>query len=246
MSKVILRAEDLHKSYKLGRVELPVLRGVSMSVRTGEFVAIQGASGSGKSTLLHLLGALDVPTNGRVFLDGEDIFAARNAVRDRLRNQTFGFVFQFYHLLPELNVTENVILARMIGTSMARWLSERRDARKFAAELLDRIGLGHRLGHRPNELSGGERQRVAIARSLINRPRILLADEPTGNLDRQTGREILDLLIRLNDDGQTIVMVTHDVRVADAADRVLTLVDGLFARQSADSASPEVPAESKP
>ena len=188
MSKApILRAEKLHKTYQLGRVQLKVLRGVSLSVRAGEFAAIQGASGSGKSTLLHLMGALDVPTAGRVLFEGQDIFAARNAARDRLRNRTFGFIFQFYHLLPELNVLENVAISRMIGSSVLGWASQRGDTRKLAAELLDRVGLSQRLKHKPNELSGGEQQRVAIARALVNRPRVLLADEPTGNLDQKTG-----------------------------------------------------------
>ncbi len=232
MSKIILRGEDLHKIYRLGRVMLPVLRGVSISVRQGEYVAIQGASGSGKSTLLHLLGALDIPSKGRVLLDDTDLFQMSSFRRDRLRNKTFGFVFQFYHLLPELNVSENVLIGRMVGCSIAGWLRQRREARQTAQELLRLVGLEDRLRHRPNELSGGERQRVAIARALINRPRILLADEPTGNLDQKTGRAILDLLIGLNREGQTIVMVTHDSRVAEVADRVHTIEDGEMKTQT--------------
>ena len=232
MSKVILRGEDVHKVYRLGRVMLEVLRGVSISVRQGEFVAIQGASGSGKSTLLHLLGALDIPTSGRVLLDDTDLFQMSAARRDRLRNKTFGFVFQFYHLLPELNVSENVLIGRMVGCSVIGWLRQRREARRSAHELLRLVGLDDRVRHRPNELSGGERQRVAIARALINRPRILLADEPTGNLDQKTGRAILDLLIGLNRERQTIVMVTHDSRVAEVAHRVYTLEDGEMKTES--------------
>jgi lipoprotein-releasing system ATP-binding protein len=226
--KALLRATDLHKTYLLGRVQLPVLRGLSVSVRPGEFVAVRGASGSGKSTLLHILGALDVPTAGHVFFEGDDVFASSNAARDRMRNRTFGFIFQFYHLLPELNVLENVIVSRMIGSSIFGWGGHRSDARELAAELLDRVGLSDRIKHRPNELSGGERQRVAIARALVNRPRVLLADEPTGNLDQKTGRDILKLLGTLNGAGQTIVMVTHDAHVADVAHRTLTLIDGVF------------------
>jgi ABC-type lipoprotein export system ATPase subunit len=229
MSKqALLRARNLHKIYQLGRVQLPVLKGVSLGVQAGEFVAIRGASGSGKSTLLHLLGALDVPTKGRVLFEGADVFAASQARRDRMRNRTFGFIFQFYHLLPELDVLENVLIARMIGSSVFRWASQRRDAKSLAVDLLDRVGLGHRTKHKPNELSGGEQQRVAVARALVNRPRVLLADEPTGNLDQKTGSEILDLLASLNEAGQTIVMVTHDAKVADVAHRTLTLTDGVL------------------
>jgi lipoprotein-releasing system ATP-binding protein len=229
MSDVILHATSVHKSYQLGRVTLPVLKGVSISLQRGEFVAIMGASGSGKSTLLHLLGALDVPDSGTVRFDGKDVFAGSNASRDRLRNRVFGFVFQFYHLLPELNVLENVLLPCMVGTPILSWFSRKHDLRRQAVEMLERMGLGERLKHRPNELSGGERQRVAIARALANRPRVLLADEPTGNLDATTGREILGVLKALNQEGQTIVMVTHDPEVAANAHRVVSLVDGRIA-----------------
>ena len=246
MSKaLILRAENLHKTYQLGRVQLEVLKGVSLSLRAGEFMAFQGASGSGKSTLLHILGALDVPTAGRVFFEGQDVFAARTAARDRMRNRTFGFIFQFYHLLPELNVSENVQIARMIGSSVFGWGSQRGDAKSLTAELLDQVGLSHRLKHKPNELSGGERQRVAIARALVNRPRILLADEPTGNLDQKTGRDILELLCSLNQAGQTIIMVTHDAKVADIAHRMLTLVDGQLERSSPNRAPTTQPAATR-
>jgi len=226
MSDVILHAAGVHKSYQLGRVKLQVLKGVSMSLQRGEFVAIMGASGSGKSTLLHLLGALDVPDSGTVRFEGKDVFGGSNAARDRLRNRVFGFVFQFYHLLPELNVLENVLLPCMVGNSVMAWFSRRQELRQQARELLARMGLSERLKHRPNELSGGERQRVAIARALANQPRVLLADEPTGNLDAATGREILSVLKALNQEGQTIVMVTHDPQVAACAHRVVALVDG--------------------
>jgi ABC-type lipoprotein export system ATPase subunit len=224
--KHILQANNLHKTYQLGRTSLHVLRGCSIGVAPGEFVAIMGSSGSGKSTLLHLLGALDIPDEGGVFYDGQDIFAGSNAERDRLRNAIFGFVFQFYHLLPELNVIENVLIPCMVGTTMFGWPARRSEFRRSAQATLDRMGLSHRLHHRPSELSGGERQRVAIARALANNPRVLLADEPTGNLDSATGREILGVLKALNQEGQTIVMVTHDPQVAANAHRRVTLADG--------------------
>lgn len=222
----ILQATNLHKTYQLGRTSLPVLRGCSMNVAPGEFVAIMGSSGSGKSTLLHLLGALDVPDQGNVLFEGKDVFAGSNAERDRLRNATFGFVFQFYHLLPELDVLENVLIPCMVGTSILAWLGKKPQLHQQAESMLDRMGLSGRLRHKPNELSGGERQRVAIARALANKPRVLLADEPTGNLDSATGREILNVLKTLNQEGQTIVMVTHDPNVAACAHRTVMLTDG--------------------
>ena len=226
MSDVILQANGVHKSYRLGRTELKVLKGVSLSMARGEFLAVMGSSGSGKSTLLHLLGALDLPDRGTVTFDGQDVFAMSGSRRDRLRNVTFGFVFQFYHLLPELNVLENVLMPAMVGTSLGGWLIRRRQRRGQAAKILDQMGLGARLRHRPNELSGGERQRVAIARALVNTPQVLLADEPTGNLDLATGREILSVLEAINRQGQTVIMVTHDPDVAASAHRIVTLVDG--------------------
>ncbi len=231
--QVILQAENVHKTYQLGRTSLKVLKGCSLSVGRGEFVAIMGSSGSGKSTLLHLLGALDIPDMGTVRFEGRDVFAASDAARDRLRNATFGFVFQFYHLLPELTVLENVLIPCMVASSVVGWLKRRADYRKTAVSLLERVGLGQRLRHRPNELSGGERQRVAIARALANQPRVLLADEPTGNLDESTGREILGVLKTLNQDGQTIVMVTHDPQVAASAHRIVALADGRIVTRKA-------------
>lgn len=226
MSNVLLQANGLHKSYHLGKTTLEVLKGVSISVDRGEFVAIMGASGCGKSTLLHLLGALDVPDRGTVKFAGHDVFAGSNAERDRLRNRTFGFVFQFYHLLPELNVLENALIPCMVGHSVLSWMTHRAETRRHTMGLLEDLGLRGRLKHRPNELSGGERQRVAIARALANQPQVLLADEPTGNLDAATGREIMSLLDDLNQGGQTIVMVTHDPQVAASAHRIVTLADG--------------------
>ena len=226
MSNAILNVSGLHKTYRLGASEVQVLKGASLTVQRGEFLAITGASGSGKSTLLHLMGALDVPDRGHVTFDGKELFAGSSAERDHLRNVHFGFVFQFYHLLPELSAMENVLLPAMVRYSIPAWLRRRPECRGRAKKLLEDMGLKGRLRHRPNELSGGELQRVAIARALINEPQVLLADEPTGNLDARTGKGILELLQGLNRDGQTVVMVTHDARVAGAADRVISLVDG--------------------
>jgi len=204
-----------------------VLRGVSFRVPKGQFVAIVGASGSGKSTLLHLIGLLDRPNEGEIFLDSQDAGKLSNGARNRMRCRDIGFVFQFYHLLGELNVLENVALSTMVDSTALGWLGRRRAHNKRAEEVLTRLGLGERLKHRPKELSGGERQRVAIARALINRPKILLADEPTGNLDSRTGKQILDVLKETNrEDGQTILMVTHDVSIAEQADRILHIRDG--------------------
>ena len=228
---VILQAKNLHKSYYLGKQRLDVLKGVSMAVERGRFVAIVGASGSGKSTLLHLLGLLDSADSGEVSIDGIGASTLRADERNYIRCRYVGFVFQFYHLLPELNVLENVMLPAMTGCSVVKWWSYRRDVRKRAAEILDRIGLKERLNHRPMELSGGERQRVAIARALINSPEVLLADEPTGNLDSKTGKQIMELLKQLNQEGQTIVMVTHEQTLAQAADKILYLSDGRLKSQ---------------
>jgi len=222
----MLVAQNIHKSYVMGSFRLVVLRGASLSVKPGEFLAIMGASGSGKSTLLHILGALDLPDDGRVTMDGVDVFAQSSQRREQIRCHRVGFVFQFYHLLPELNLLENVLLPRMVATSIPGWLKSRHEARRAAREIVERFGLGPRMLHRPNELSGGERQRTAIARALVNHPDLLLADEPTGNLDAKTGDGILDLLSELNDGGQTIVMVTHDPRIAAHAHRIVTLEDG--------------------
>jgi len=222
----VLEAQNIHKSYLQGRARLNVLRGASLRAETGEFLVIMGASGSGKSTLLHILGALDVPDGGTVTCDGRRIFELSRRDRSVYRNRHVGFVFQFYHLLPELNVLENVLIPRLVTDSAWRWPSVRGRARRDAEEILERVGLTQRSKHRPRELSGGEMQRVAIGRALINRPRLLLADEPTGNLDATAGEGILELLKGLNEAGQTIVMVTHDVEVASRAHRRVTLSDG--------------------
>ena len=224
----MLRAHEIHKSYRMGKAHLQVLCGVSLHVQQGEFVVIQGASGSGKSTLLHVLGALDLPDSGRVEFNGQSLFEMSDAGRRTYRNRHIGFVFQFYHLLPELNVVENVMMPRLVANSWWSWRSARRQARKDTQRLLERVGLADRAKHRPSELSGGERQRVAIARALINQPALLLADEPTGNLDSEVGGEILKLLAELHEAGQTTIMVTHDNDVASRADRRVQLSGGVI------------------
>ncbi|MHC4322815.1 MAG: ABC transporter ATP-binding protein [Planctomycetota bacterium] len=222
----ILKAEGLHKSYRMGATEVKVLKGVNLNVKKGEFVAIIGASGSGKSTLLHILGALDKPTNGIVTFEKRALSRFRAGELNRFRNKMVGFVFQFYHLLDELSVLENVFLPAMTSKSILGWFACRRQAKNRAKEVLAQMGLAERIKHKPYQLSGGERQRVAIARALMNEPRLLLADEPTGNLDSATGNGILEVLEALNRTGQTIVMVTHDERIAKRAGRTVTLVDG--------------------
>lgn len=222
----LLRASGLKKTYRMGEQDLHVLRGLDLEVPRGQWLAVLGSSGSGKSTLLHLLGGLDRPSEGTVEFDDREIFSLRGARLDHYRNRHVGFVFQFYHLLPELNVLENVLLAAMIGRSVIGWLGVRAELRHQGRALLDRLGLAHRVRHRPASLSGGERQRVAIARALINQPDVLLADEPTGNLDAHTGDQILEVFQAFHQAGQTIVMVTHDSRVAQAADRKVSLTSG--------------------
>jgi lipoprotein-releasing system ATP-binding protein len=223
----LLTAVNLHKTYRKDAVAVPVLQGLDLEVQRGEFVSVVGISGSGKSTLLHLLGTLDRPDEGRVQLEGERIDNLPGAQRDWLRNQTFGFIFQFYHLLPELSALDNVLLPQMIAHSMTGWFRQRGAFRKRATELLERVGLGHRLTHKPRELSGGEMQRAAIARALINQPHILLADEPTGNLDADSGNEVIRLLRDLNrQEGLTIIMVTHNLDLAADTDRVVKLTSG--------------------
>jgi lipoprotein-releasing system ATP-binding protein len=227
MSRTILKATGLQKTYQLGKVPLRVLRGVDLEVHEGEMLAVMGASGCGKSTLLHILGVLDIPDAGAVYFEDVNVFTQPTLHRDRMRNRDVGFVFQFYHLLPELNVLENVIMPQMVAHGVGAWWGGRRKAACDRAEaILEQVGLSKRINHKPNELSGGERQRVAIARAIINQPRLLFADEPTGNLDATMGRGILDCLRQLNAAGQTIVIVTHDPNIADLADRRVRLVDG--------------------
>jgi lipoprotein-releasing system ATP-binding protein len=224
----MLTAVNLHKAYHRHAITVPVLNGLDLSVHPGEFLSVVGASGSGKSTLLHLLGVLDRPDQGEIRLDGRRIDNQSARERDQLRNQTFGFIFQFYHLLPELSALENVLVPQMIARSVWDWFGQGRALRRRAEELMERVGLSHRLHHRPRELSGGEMQRAAIARALINRPRLLLADEPTGNLDAAHGSQIVGLLRDLNrQDGLTIIMVTHNLDLVSETDRVVRLSAGL-------------------
>jgi lipoprotein-releasing system ATP-binding protein len=215
----------------MGSEELHILRKVDLTLVAGEFVAIEGRSGSGKSTLLHILGALDSADAGSIEYAGQDIAKMSGAERSRLRNTQFGFVFQFYHLLPELNVLENTLLSTMIEHSWFSFRAHKAELRGRAVEVLKQLGMDHRLKHKPNQLSGGERQRVAIARALMNNPKVLFADEPTGNLDYETGRQIMGVLEKLHrEKGQTIVMVTHDRTLASQADRVLVLRNGKLER----------------
>jgi len=230
--ETLLSVRDVYKTYKLGRVKVPVLHGVDLEVHKSEWVTILGASGSGKSTLLHLMGGLDRPDKrdgqrGSIMFEGQELTKQSKRSLDRYRAEDIGFVFQFYHLLPELSVLQNVCIGSMILNGRLGYMRERSDTVKRATELLERFGLGHRLKHRPAELSGGERQRVAIARALINEPKLLLADEPTGNLDLKTGQSILEAIIEYRERaGLTMVMVTHDERIAKRADRVIRLLDG--------------------
>jgi lipoprotein-releasing system ATP-binding protein len=225
--ETLLVADDLVKSYYKGKLKIPVLKGVNFSVKDGEFVAIVGQSGSGKSTLLHLLGTLDNPESGAIRFDGMRIDNLPIARRDQLRNRSIGFIFQFYHLLPELTTLENVLSPLMIRENVLGYFFRRRRHIETAERLLEQVGLSHRLNHKPSELSGGEMQRAAIARALVSEPRILLADEPTGNLDAQSAQEIIELLRTLSRDHRlTIVMVTHDLGVAQSADRIVRMIDG--------------------
>jgi putative ABC transport system ATP-binding protein len=216
----IIETHDLWKVYRMDGVAVQALRGVNLTVAAGEFVALVGPSGSGKSTLLHLIGAMDTPTRGEVYLNRHNLAQTSDAEGTRLRCRQVGFVFQTFNLLPTMNALENVEIAlRLAGVS-------RRERRARAIELLDRVGLDGRMGHLPQQLSGGERQRVAIARALANRPALLLADEPTGNLDSATGQAIVDLFRQFNAEGQTIVLVTHAPETAAQAGRVIRMRDG--------------------
>ena len=231
-STTVLQATGLHRTYRMGRVEVPVLRGVDLQVQEGEWLCVLGSSGSGKSTLLHQLGDLDRPDRGNIAWRGRSLTEMRRRERETYRNRAIGFVFQSYHLMPELNVLENVMVASMVGHDPFAWRSMRAEASARAEELLDAFGLGHRFEHRPAELSGGERQRVAMARALVNGPDVVLADEPTGNLDTKTGDGILDVLAERHRLGLSMVMVTHDPTIAARADRVVKMVDGVVVEET--------------
>ncbi len=222
-SRPVVRTEGIHKVYRLGKVEVEALRGVDLVIEPGEYVGIMGPSGSGKSTLMHIIGCLDSPTAGEYWLDGETVSELRGRRLARIRNRKVGFVFQNFNLLPRVDIVENTALPLRYSGGVPR--SERR---RRASDVLAQLGLGDRLRHKPDELSGGQRQRVAIARALINDPSMLLADEPTGNLDSDTSREILKVFRELHDRGHTIVTVTHNPSVASEADRIVHLRDGVI------------------
>lgn len=229
---MLISTKDLVKSYDLGTVEVQALRGVSMEIAQGEYLAIMGPSGSGKSTLMHILGCLDTPSSGSYVLDGSEVSGLQGRELARVRNKKIGFVFQNFNLLPRIDLVSNVSLPLVYHGSMSK-----SDRSKRASEQLEQLGLGHRLKHKPNELSGGERQRAAIARALVNEPSILLADEPTGNLDQKTGREIMGILNGLHSAGRTVVIVTHDANVAEYAKRIVRIEDGAIAEDRGNGGS---------
>jgi putative ABC transport system ATP-binding protein len=230
MNATVIRTEGLAKIYPMGSTQVHALRGINLRVDAGEFVALMGASGSGKSTLMHLLGCLDTPTAGRYWLQDRDVSTLTGDQRAGIRNERIGFVFQNFNLLPRLTALENVLLP----LSYRRWSSRVGADKKRAGEVLGRVGLSKRTGHLPTELSGGEQQRVTIARALINDPALILADEPTGNLDSATGSEIMQLLVELCAEGRTILMVTHDEKISAYAHRTLHMLDGQILNGRAD------------
>ena len=225
MSKFVLEAKDIYKSFNEGKNNVDVIKGLSLAIEQGEVVSIVGSSGSGKSTLLHILGGLDLPTQGSILLNGKRFDQLGEAERGFLRNEHLGFVYQFHHLLPEFTALENVAMPLMLRKNATF-----KEAKQRAEYLLERVGLSHRLTHQPGELSGGERQRVALARALVTRPQLMLADEPTGNLDRNTATSIFELLADLRKEfNMAMLVVTHDEQLAKQADRVLHMQDGLWA-----------------
>jgi lipoprotein-releasing system ATP-binding protein len=233
VNSTVMSVSNLHKSYRKSNLEVPVLKGVDLQVNEGAFTAIVGQSGSGKSTLLHLLGTLDAPDQGEIYFQERRIDNLPSRHKERLRNREFGMIFQFYHLLPELSTLENVLVPKMVQDGFWTYLRNKTAYKKRAAELLESVGMGHRLTHKPNQLSGGEMQRTAIARALISDPTVLLADEPTGNLDSENGREVMDTLAALRrHENLTVIMVTHDDDLAAQADNVVQLVNGKVASSS--------------
>ncbi len=236
--KPVVSVLGLKKAYRTQVHSVPVLHGVNLEVEKGEFISLVGQSGSGKSTLLHLIGLLDSIDGGAIHFEGQRIDNLATSLRDKLRNEAFGFVFQFYHLLPELTALENVLLPLMIGKGPLGWLMARAKAVSLAKGLLDRMGLSHRMDHKPRELSGGEMQRTALARALITKPRLLLADEPTGNLDDESGAEVIRLLRTLNrEEGLTILMVTHNLEITRDTDRIVRLSKGLVVDEEVQPAA---------
>ena len=230
MNDSLVIARDLRKTYKMGRRDVNVLQGVSIEVTRGEFVALRGASGAGKSTLLHLIGGLDTADSGEITVAGQPFHKMSGGQLARFRTEKIGFIFQAYHLMPEFDALENVCIPGRIARHPVEAVRER------AAELLKRVGLGQRLDHRPRELSGGEQQRVAIARALVNNPEVIIADEPTGNLDSHTGGDILDLLGQIRAERNTTLLIaTHDPKVAERAPRVVQLIDGQIATPEASA-----------
>jgi len=222
MNETVVKLENVKKIYIMDEVEVPALRGITLEIRKGEFVSIMGPSGSGKSTIMHLIGCLDRPTSGRVFIDGKDVSKLSDDTLAKIRRKKIGFVFQQFNLIPRLTALENV--------ELPMWFAGIKKVERVrkAAELLELVDLGHRLKHKPTELSGGERQRVSLARALANNPEIILADEPTGNLDSKSGDEIIKLLEKMNKEGRTIVLVTHDPEYGTRAGRMIKLRDGLI------------------
>ncbi|CAA6827704.1 MAG: Lipoprotein releasing system ATP-binding protein LolD [uncultured Thiotrichaceae bacterium] len=223
LENTVIECRGVTRQFQEGDLNVDVLRGIDMQVAEGEKVAILGSSGSGKSTLLHIMGGLDLPSNGEVLIQGHDIANLSETKRGKLRNQTLGFIYQFHHLLPEFTALENVAMPLLIGKTSVS------DAQDKAADMLKRVGLGHRLEHKPGQLSGGERQRAAIARALVTRPKAVLADEPTGNLDHQTAEKIFSLMQELNaETGTAFVIVTHDLSLAERMDTIYNIQDGLM------------------
>jgi len=222
-NKTIISCQNISKRFKEGKLDVEVLRGISLDIHAGEKIAIVGSSGSGKSTLLHILGGLDLPSEGSVQILGQNIAALSDAERGALRNKSLGFIYQFHHLLPEFTALENVAMPLLIGGAKVAEATEK------ASEILDKVGLGERLNHKPGQLSGGERQRAAIARALVTQPQAVLADEPTGNLDHKTAMHIFDLMQNLNQEMQTaFIIVTHDMQLAEKMDKIYHLIDGDF------------------
>ncbi|MEJ6950319.1 ABC transporter ATP-binding protein [Natronospora cellulosivora (SeqCode)] len=218
----MLKVEDLVKIYKNGEIEVKALKGISFQIKKGEMLAIMGPSGSGKSTLMHLLGCLDHPSSGSYYLDGNDVSSLKAEQLAEIRNNYIGFVFQQFNLLSRTSILHNVEVP-LIYKGV-----KKNKRREIAKEMLEKVGLGHRLAHYPNEISGGQKQRVAIARALVNNPSLILADEPTGNLDTKTGDEIMDIFHDLNNQGHTVILVTHEPEIADHANRTIHLIDGLI------------------